>query len=32
MASTGQGKNFTAKELLEEDLQILKFTDKLCCE
>ena len=32
MASTGQGENFTANELLEEDLQIMQFTDKLCCE
>jgi len=32
MASAGQGENFTANELLEEDLQIMKITDKLCCE
>ena len=32
MASAGQGGNSTAIELLEEDLHLMKFTGKLCCE
>ncbi len=32
MASAGKGESFTAIELLEEDLQLDKFTGKLCCK
>jgi len=32
MASAGKGESFTAIELLEKNLQLDKFTGKLCCE
>jgi hypothetical protein len=32
MASAGKGESFTAIELLEEDLQRMNFTGKLCCK